>query len=126
LFGEVLEDQEGGEYERHQLRHQGNQLAGRALWYARARMVDFHPPSCRPRGLPPGTNIFAGGLTPADPSPLLLTYGALVPLMGTVPRLARAADEITPEKADYTLRIDTGLVEMAPDHIVSTTLPISA
>ena len=39
-----------------------------------------------------------------------------------MPRLARAADEVTPEKADYTLRIGTGLVELAPDHIVSTTL----
>jgi FtsP/CotA-like multicopper oxidase with cupredoxin domain len=45
-----------------------------------------------------------------------------VPLIGAAPRLVRAADEITSEKADYTLRIDTGLVELAPDHIVSTTL----
>src|SRR5271170_7676596 len=30
--------------------------------------------------------------------------------------------QVTTEKADYTLRIATGLVEVAPDHIVSTTL----
>jgi FtsP/CotA-like multicopper oxidase with cupredoxin domain len=38
------------------------------------------------------------------------------------PRLTRAAGEVTSEKADYTLCIGTGLVELAPDHIVSTTL----
>lgn len=52
----------------------------------------------------------------------LLKYAGLVPLMGAVPSLARAADEVTNAKADYTLRIGTGLVELAPDHIVSTTL----
>ena len=51
-----------------------------------------------------------------------LTYTGLVPVIGAVPRLAFAADEITAEKADYTLRIGTGLVELSPDHIVSTTL----
>ena len=51
-----------------------------------------------------------------------LTYAGLVPLIGAVPRLASADDEITAEKPDYTLRIGTGLVELAPDHIVSTTL----
>jgi len=30
--------------------------------------------------------------------------------------------EVAAEKADYTLRIGTGLVELAPGHIVSTTL----
>ena len=30
--------------------------------------------------------------------------------------------DVATEKADYTLRIGTGLVELAPDHIVSTTL----
>jgi len=39
-----------------------------------------------------------------------------------IPRLAWAAGDDTGEKADYTLRIGTGLVELAPDHIVSTTL----
>ena len=45
----------------------------------------------------------------------LLKYAGLVPLMGAVPRLARAADEVTDAKADYTLRIGTGLVELAPE-----------
>jgi FtsP/CotA-like multicopper oxidase with cupredoxin domain len=51
-----------------------------------------------------------------------LNYTGLVPLIGAVPRLAWAADEAAAEKADYTLRIGTGLVELAPDRIVSTTL----
>jgi FtsP/CotA-like multicopper oxidase with cupredoxin domain len=51
-----------------------------------------------------------------------LKYAGLVPLIGGTPRLAWAADEVTAEKADYRLRIGTGLVELAPDHIVSTTL----
>ncbi|HEX4615745.1 MAG TPA: multicopper oxidase domain-containing protein [Stellaceae bacterium] len=51
-----------------------------------------------------------------------LKHAGLVPIMGTVPRLVSAADEVTAEKADYTLRIGTGLVELAPDHIISTTL----
>ena len=51
-----------------------------------------------------------------------LTYAGLAPLIGAVPRLALSADGITAEKADYTLRIGTGLGELAPDHIVSTTL----
>ncbi|HUY34759.1 MAG TPA: multicopper oxidase domain-containing protein [Pirellulales bacterium] len=52
----------------------------------------------------------------------LLKYAGLVPLLGELPRLARAADPVTTEKADYTLRIATGLVELSPGHIVSTTL----
>jgi FtsP/CotA-like multicopper oxidase with cupredoxin domain len=52
----------------------------------------------------------------------LLNYAGLMPLMGAMPRLARAAGEAAGEKADYTLRVGTGLVELAPDHIVSTTL----
>src|SRR5271165_3741380 len=51
-----------------------------------------------------------------------LKYAGLVPLIGAASRLALAADEIPAEKTDYTLRIGTGLVELAPDHIVSTTL----
>jgi FtsP/CotA-like multicopper oxidase with cupredoxin domain len=42
-------------------------------------------------------------------------------MMATAPRLALTADDAR-QKADYTLRIGTGLVELAPDHIVSTTL----
>jgi FtsP/CotA-like multicopper oxidase with cupredoxin domain len=53
-----------------------------------------------------------------------LTYAGLLPLIGTVPRLALAAAEVAAEKPepDYRLRIGTGLIELAPDHIVSTTL----
>ena len=51
-----------------------------------------------------------------------LKYAGLVPLIGAVPHLAFGANEATAEKPDYTLRIGTGLVELAPDHIVSTTL----
>ena len=51
-----------------------------------------------------------------------LTYAGLLPLIGVMPRLASAAEEVAAQKADYTLRIGTGLVELAPDHIVSTTL----
>jgi FtsP/CotA-like multicopper oxidase with cupredoxin domain len=52
----------------------------------------------------------------------LLRHAGLLPLMGAAPRLARAAGEAAAAKADYTLRIGTELVELAPDHIVSTTL----
>ena len=51
-----------------------------------------------------------------------LTYAGLLPLIGVMPRLASAAEEVAAQQADYTLRIGTGLVELAPDHIVSTTL----
>jgi FtsP/CotA-like multicopper oxidase with cupredoxin domain len=47
----------------------------------------------------------------------LLKHAGLLPLMSGLPVLAHAADP-----ADYTLRIGTGLVELAPDHIISTTL----
>src|SRR6478672_13773647 len=52
----------------------------------------------------------------------VLANGALLPLIGLQTRLAHAAEQAASEKADYTLRIATGLVELAPDHIVSTTL----
>jgi FtsP/CotA-like multicopper oxidase with cupredoxin domain len=52
----------------------------------------------------------------------LLNLAALASAMSTIPRLARAVEQATTEKPDYTLRIATGLVELAPDHIVSTTL----
>jgi len=51
----------------------------------------------------------------------LLKHAAVLPIMSVGPRLARAADP-PPEKADYTLRIATGLVELSPQRIVSTTL----
>lgn len=52
----------------------------------------------------------------------LLKYAGLASLAGSAPRLALATGDAAPEKVDYTLRIGTGLVELAPDHIVSTTL----
>ena len=52
----------------------------------------------------------------------LLKGAAAVPLAGAYPQLARAEAPAAGEKADYTLRIANGLVELAPDHIVSTTL----
>jgi FtsP/CotA-like multicopper oxidase with cupredoxin domain len=52
----------------------------------------------------------------------LLKHAGLLPFMGAVPRLARATDEVANAKADYTLRIASGLVELSPEHIVSTTL----
>ena len=50
----------------------------------------------------------------------ILKYAGLAPLIGALPQAVYAADDA--EKANYTLRIATGLVELAPDHIVSTTL----
>jgi FtsP/CotA-like multicopper oxidase with cupredoxin domain len=52
----------------------------------------------------------------------LLTRAATLPFAGDLPHLAQAADEQPAEPADYTLRIATGLVELSPEHIVSTTL----
>jgi FtsP/CotA-like multicopper oxidase with cupredoxin domain len=52
----------------------------------------------------------------------LLSYSALAPLAALVPLRERIAQAQTTEKADYTLRIATGLAELAADHIVSTTL----
>ncbi len=54
----------------------------------------------------------------------LLAYGAMLPLIGSGSPPAWAAEQAAgdQEKADYTLRIATGLAELAPDHIVSTTL----
>jgi FtsP/CotA-like multicopper oxidase with cupredoxin domain len=50
----------------------------------------------------------------------LLRYASLSPFLGALPRLAAAADPAL--KADHTLRIATGLVELSLEHIVSTTL----
>ncbi len=52
----------------------------------------------------------------------LLKAAGTASLLGALPRALRAARLQTAEKADYTLRIATGLVELAPEHIVSTTL----
>jgi FtsP/CotA-like multicopper oxidase with cupredoxin domain len=47
----------------------------------------------------------------------LLKHAGYLPLASALPRRASAA-----EPANYALRIATGLVELAPDHIISTTL----
>jgi len=53
----------------------------------------------------------------------LLKCVARVSAVSLAPRFAQAADDaVTSEKTDYTLRINTGLVELSPEHIVSTTL----
>ena len=53
----------------------------------------------------------------------LLKYSAALPLASMAGGIARAADTAeSSERADYTLRIATGLVELSPEHIVSTTL----
>jgi FtsP/CotA-like multicopper oxidase with cupredoxin domain len=57
----------------------------------------------------------------------VLKYVGLAPALGAFGRLARAGDPSPPapspaEPADHTLRIASGLVELAPDHIVSTSL----
>ena len=52
----------------------------------------------------------------------LLKSAALAPVASVMPRLALAADETAAQKADYTLRIAAGLIELSPEHIVSTTL----
>ncbi|HUC48114.1 MAG TPA: multicopper oxidase domain-containing protein [Xanthobacteraceae bacterium] len=53
----------------------------------------------------------------------LLKQAAALPLAAMAPRAGRAADNPpSSAKADYTLHIANGLVELSPDHIVSTTL----
>jgi FtsP/CotA-like multicopper oxidase with cupredoxin domain len=52
----------------------------------------------------------------------ILQYAGLAPLVAALPGPTFAAADAHTEKADYTLRIATGLVELSPEHIVSTTL----
>jgi FtsP/CotA-like multicopper oxidase with cupredoxin domain len=52
----------------------------------------------------------------------LLQLAGSASLMNAAPCLAGATDDTDNQKADYTLRIAAGLVELAPDHIVSTAL----
>jgi FtsP/CotA-like multicopper oxidase with cupredoxin domain len=47
---------------------------------------------------------------------------ALAPWLAALPLDLRAVPQTASAPADHTLRIGTGLVELAPDHIVSTTL----
>src|SRR5690348_15015512 len=51
----------------------------------------------------------------------VLKCAGLVPLIGAESNLAAAA-QTAGGKPDYTIRIATGLAELAPEHIVSTTL----
>jgi hypothetical protein len=52
----------------------------------------------------------------------LLKLAGLTPLVAAMPRLALAESQAPDAKADYILHIGTGLVELSPTHIVSTTL----
>jgi len=52
----------------------------------------------------------------------LLKSTALLPFAHAPAQVARAEESAPLTKADYSLRIASGLVELAPDHIVSTTL----
>ncbi|MDE2463933.1 MAG: multicopper oxidase domain-containing protein [Alphaproteobacteria bacterium] len=52
----------------------------------------------------------------------LLRGAGFLPLAAAMPIAAKASAHDRLERADYTLRIGTGLVELAPDQIVSTTL----
>lgn len=53
----------------------------------------------------------------------LLKMSGWAALASSIPKLAGAADsQPSAPPPDHTLRIGTGLVELAPDHIVSTTL----
>jgi FtsP/CotA-like multicopper oxidase with cupredoxin domain len=52
----------------------------------------------------------------------LLRYAASLPVAAIAPHRVLAADDPPTQKADYTLRIATGLVELSPEHIVSTAL----
>jgi len=54
-----------------------------------------------------------------------LKLSSLAALAGSVPNLGRAVGQAAPlpePAADYTIRIGTGLVELAPDRIISTTM----
>jgi FtsP/CotA-like multicopper oxidase with cupredoxin domain len=52
----------------------------------------------------------------------LLKSVALAPFASVLTPIARSADEVSNAKADYTLHVGTGLVQLSPEHIVSTTL----
>ena len=52
----------------------------------------------------------------------LLACSSLLPLIGLNSGFAQATEQVAAEKAAYTLRIATGLAELAPGHIISTTL----
>jgi FtsP/CotA-like multicopper oxidase with cupredoxin domain len=52
----------------------------------------------------------------------VLTLAGLAPLAARFPVVGRADAQGVAGPADHTIRIATGLIELAPDHIVSTTL----
>ena len=52
----------------------------------------------------------------------LLKSAGTLPLMLAAPQITRTVADTTADKVDYTLRIATGLVELSPEHVVSTTL----
>jgi FtsP/CotA-like multicopper oxidase with cupredoxin domain len=64
-----------------------------------------------------GRTAVGGSKTVTIDRRCLLKRAAVLPLVAALPNSARAADQ-----PDHTLRIATGLVELAPGHIVSTTL----
>jgi len=49
----------------------------------------------------------------------LLKSAGTLPLTLAAPQITRTVADTTADKADYTLRIATGLVELSPEHIVS-------
>jgi len=51
----------------------------------------------------------------------LLKYAATLPVASAVPRLVRAAEEPRTEKEDYTLRIASVSLELAPGKTIRTT-----
>ncbi len=51
----------------------------------------------------------------------LVRLGGLAAIAGNLPALARATMRTLGEPADHTIRIGTGLIELAPDRIISTT-----
>src|SRR3974377_2230973 len=52
----------------------------------------------------------------------LLKYAATLPLAPMGSALAQADAPASSERADYPIRNATGLVDLSPEHIVSTTL----
>src|SRR5580693_2775581 len=54
----------------------------------------------------------------------LLKLAGFAPLVAAVPRWALAGSQAPDvnKRADYTLHVSTGLVELSPTHIISTTL----
>ena len=51
----------------------------------------------------------------------LLKYAAVAPALGAAPHFARAADDLTTERTDYTLRIAPVSLELAPGKTIKTT-----